>query len=212
MPTIVDIEFRRSRPERFIVHLDSGEVHVVSPETALKYGFALNRRFEESELYRILDEDEVRRAKDQALRYLENRPHSRHELMMKLRRKGYRQQAARQALAELEKVNLIDDRAYARLYIESELKRSPCSRTVLRHRLREKGIAPEVSEALLEEFFSALSEEELARQVAEKFLRTNRHLAPLKQKQRLIRLLQSRGFSWEVIETLLPRSPESPSP
>ncbi len=209
MPTIVQIELRRSRPERFVIHLDSGEAYLVSPETALRYGFTLDRHFEEDEFYRILAEDEIRRAKDQALRFLETRPHSRHELLLKLRRKGYRSQAAQQALAELAQVHLIDDREYARLYIESELKRRPCSRTILRLRLREKGIAPEVSEPLLDEAYASINEEHLARLVADKFLRTGRHLSPLKQKQRLIRLLQSRGFSWEVIERLIPPSTES---
>ncbi len=57
MPTIVNIRFKRRRPERFLVTWDSGEETLVSPEIALKYRFSVDKYFEEQQMAEILFED-----------------------------------------------------------------------------------------------------------------------------------------------------------
>ena len=122
MPQITHIEFRRRKPQRFIVQFDDDEVHTFSPETALKHGFVLEKEFSDEEFLEIIREDSIRRAKDQVLRYLEVRPHSRRELTLKLLRKSYRKETIDTALTDLEKVDLINDEKFSRQFIENELR------------------------------------------------------------------------------------------
>ncbi|MFQ5583897.1 MAG: hypothetical protein ACE5GL_05635, partial [Calditrichia bacterium] len=132
------MEFKRRRPERFIVYLEEDEVYTVSPETALKHGFAPGKEFGDEEFFEILKEDSVRRAKDQALRYLEIRPHSRRELAIKLQRKGYSREAIEQSLEDLEKVELVNDEKFVRLFIQNELLLRPCGKNLLRKKIIQR--------------------------------------------------------------------------
>ncbi len=182
---------------------DSGEEMVFSPETVLRYGMAIGKEFTEEEMLQILQEDALRRAKDQALRYLENRFHSRRELFQKLRRKGYAPKIIEQALQELQAVDLINDAEFASLYIQNELKFRPCGKRLLRQKLYEKGIAPEIFEPLLKKAYSGDAETQIAEVVFEKFMRVNRRLSGNRLREKLIRHLQSKGFDWDVIQHVL---------
>lgn len=203
MPQITHIEFRRRKPERFIVHFDDDQAHTISPETALKHGFVLGKEFSEEEFFGILKEDSIRRAKDQALRYLEIRPHSRKELFVKLLRKAYPKEAIENALADLEKVDLINDETFCRQFIRNELTLHPGSKRLLRSKLIQRGVAAEIFQPVLDEFYEEHDEGEIARQIADKFLKANRNDKSDKRKEKLIRHLLNKGFDWEVIDGVL---------
>lgn len=193
------MEFKRRRPERFLIYTGEDEVYTISPETALKHGFAPGKEFGEEEFIQILNEDAVRRAKDQALRYLEIRPHSRRELAVKLLRKGYSKEATEQSLDDLEKVDLINDEKFVRLFIQNELLLRPCSKNLLRKKIIQRGVKPDLFEPILNEAYQEHREEEIALQTCEKFLKIHHHLPPQKLKKKLTRHLLGKGFSWDII-------------
>ncbi len=204
MPTIINMHMRRGRPERFIILLDDEQEVVLTPEIVLKYGVAPQREFSDEEFLMLLQEDGVRQAKDQALRYLANRPHSRRELIRKMRQKGYSAATIEQALDELEKIDLINDEQFTRLYILNELRLRPCGRLMLVRRLAEKGISREMYEPLLNQLLSAEAELEMARQLAAKFGKTHARDRGRKLQEKLVRYLQGKGFSWEQIREAMP--------
>ncbi len=203
MPEIIHIEFKRRRPERFIVHWDSGEEQIFSPETAAKYGFAPGESFSDEEYRQILREDGIRRAKDQALKYLAIRPHSRKELLLKILRKGYLPELIEPALNDLQKVDLINDEKFSRQFIHDELLLRPCGKNLLREKLLARGVPPAIFQPILEEFFQQQPQEEVARQIAEKFLARHRHVPLPKRREKLIRHLQGKGFDWEMVNRVL---------
>lgn len=200
MPQITHIEFRRRKPQRFIVHFDDDEVHTFSPETALKHGFAPEKEFSEEEFFKIIKEDSIRRAKDQALRYLEYRPHSKKELTLKLLRKSFRKEIIEIALSDLENVDLVNDEQFAHLFIRNELTLRPGSRKLMRSKLIQRGVAAEVFEPLLDEAYEDQDEGKIALRIANKFLKAQGSIKPEKRREKLIRHLQSKGFDWEVID------------
>lgn len=203
MPKITHIEFRRRKPERFIVHFDDDEVHTFSPETALKHGFALEKEFSEEEFFEIIKADSIRRAKDQALRYLEIRPHSKKELMIKLLRKSFPREIIETALSDLKKVDLVNDEIFTHQFIRNELNLRPGSKRLLRSKLIRKGITSEIFEPLLDKFYEQEDEEKIALQIAQKFLKTQGRLKADKRKEKLIRHLVNKGFDWEVIDWVI---------
>lgn len=200
MPQITHIEFRRRKPERFIVHFDDDQVHTFSPETALKHGFVLEKEFSEEELFEIMREDSIRQAKDQALRYLEIRPHSKKELFLKLQRKSYLREIIEIALSDLEEVDLVDDENFTRQFIRNELTLRPGSKKLIRSKLIQKGVPAESFEPILDELYEQQDEGEIALQIAQKFLKSQSRLRPEKRKERLVRHLLNKGFDWEVID------------
>jgi len=200
MPKITNIEFRRRKPERFIVYFDDDQVHTFSPETALKYRFSLDKDFGDEEFVEILEEDSIRRAKDQALRYLTLRSHSKKEVILKLMKKGYRENIINSALQHLENVGLIDDNKFAIQYIENEHILRPCGKNLMRKKLYQKGFRAENVEPLLKEFYRKYDERSIALETAKKFNRTHKYLSDNnKKKEKLTRHLLSRGFNWDIM-------------
>jgi regulatory protein len=208
MPTIFAMKMRRGRPERFIIELEDEVEVVLTPETVLKYGLALGREFSDDEFLEILQEDSIRQAKDQALRYLANRPHSRTELVRKMRQKGFRNRVIDQALDDLEKIDLINDEDFTRLYILNELRLRPCGKLLLSSRLAEKGIARDLYEPLLNKLFSIDKELEIANRLMKKFIKTHSRDQGRKLQEKLVRYLQSKGFTWEIIQLVMEREAE----
>jgi regulatory protein len=200
MPQITNIEFRRRKPQRFIVHFDDDEVHTFSPETALKHGFVLEKEFSDEEFVEIIKEDNIRRAKDQVLRYLEVRPHSRKELSLKLLRKSYRKEIIEIALSDLEKVDLIDDENFTRQFIQNELTLRPSSKKLLRSKLLQRGVAVEIFDPILDKAYDEHDEEQIALRIAGKFLKTQSGIKKERKKEKLMRHLVNKGFDWEVID------------
>lgn len=204
MPTIKQMKMRRGRPERFIITLEDDEELVMSPEIVLKFGLSPGNSFSDDEFLRILREDSIRQAKDQALRYLTVRPHSRRELCRKLREKGHRGEVIDRVLDQLENVELVNDEQFTRLFIQNELRLRPVGKLLLIQKLVQRGIPRELYEPLLKELFSEEEEMEIARSLAKKFLKSHSRDKGDKLKEKLVRYLQGKGFQWEQIKQVVP--------
>jgi regulatory protein len=203
MPAIIHMEFKKRRPERFLIYWDTGEETVFSPEIVLKYQFSIGKEFGEREYRKVVREDQIRRAKDQLLNYLTRRPHSRKELLQKALKKDFEAEAIEAAMDDLEKVQLISDESFTKMFIDNELRFRPCGRLLLREKLKQKGIDSEIYEAALDLAYKKTSADTFAERVAIKFLRRKLPDDTNKRKERLIRHLQSRGFSWDQINHVL---------
>jgi regulatory protein len=204
MLTITKMQMRRGRPERFIVTLDHDQEIILTPEIVLKYSLAPQQEYSDEAFLAILEEDALRQAKDQALRYLTRRSHSRLELLRKMRGKGFPTTTINQALDELEKVDLVNDEEFTRLFILNELRLRPVSRMLLIQKLIQRGISRGLYEPLLEELFSEEQELEMARELAEKFIKTHSQDKGQKLREKLLRFLQGKGFIWEQIRQAVP--------
>jgi regulatory protein len=198
------MKMRRGRPERFIVTLDDEQEIILTPEIVLKYSIAPQRKYTEQAFLEILKEDAIRQAKDQALRYLTRRPHSRLELLRKMREKRFRTAIINLALDELEKVDLVNDEDFTHLFILYELRLRPVSRMLLAQKLIQRGIPKDLYEPLLNEMFSEQKELEMARELAEKFIKTHSLDKGQKLREKLVRYLQGKGFNWDQIRQALP--------
>ncbi len=199
MPKIEKMHLRKGRPERFIVKLADEQEFILTPETVVKFSIAPDVEFSDQEFLNLLHQDSLRQAKDQAMRYLTIRPHSRRELVLKMRSKGYRYEVINQALDNLAEIDLIDDEQFARQFIQNELQLRPAGKALLAQKLATRGIHRETSEDLLNELLPEELEQEIAEQLTEKFLRSNKRWTGKKLREKLLRFLQSKGFNWEHI-------------
>jgi regulatory protein len=203
MPKIIDVQLRRGRNERFIIKLDDDEEFVMTPEVVLKFGLSPEKEFTEEEFTKILEEDSLRQAKDQAIRYLSIRQHSRFELLRKMREKGYRANIIQRALNDLEKIDLVNDEQFTRLYIQNELRLRPVGRILLSKKLAQRGISSEQYTPILQEYLPEEKEQDIAHQLTQKFFSKRTRETGQKLKEKLINHLQSKGFLWEHIERIL---------
>lgn len=99
-----------------------------------------------------------------------------------------------EVLARFEDVGLIDDAAFAEAWVESRHHSRGLARRALARELRTKG----VDSALIDEAVGQLDpeqEEETARQLVERKLRTTRGLDREKRIRRLAGMLARKGYS-----------------
>jgi regulatory protein len=147
--------------------------------------------------------DEVERAKAAMLRLLSVRMRSRWELRSRLAARRFSARALETALNDLERVGLVDDVKFARLFLESRVRRRPRSYSVLRSELRSRGISEEIAESAIAEQRLEVSEEELARLALGPRAARMSEMPPEQARARMGRFLASKGFSRSTIEELL---------
>jgi regulatory protein len=142
--------------------------------------------------------DKVRR---DAMRLLNRRPLGRGMLIERLIGRGYPRKDIDDVVEDLAWRGLVDDQAFARLVIRAELGRKPAGRRLLRHKLMQKKLAPELIDRLLDEELGERDPVSEARALAERRMATAamQRLDPRKRQQRLWNLLARRGFELETI-------------
>jgi regulatory protein len=140
------------------------------------------------------NEDPVARAKDICLRLLTVRPRTRVELHQALLRKEVSESVADEVLDRLDEVGLIDDAAFADVWVRSRHTYQGLGRRALAMELRRKGVADDVvAEAVAT--VDADAEEERARQLVRKRLRSLTGADETARIRKLVGMLARRGYS-----------------
>lgn len=145
-------------------------------------------------------DNKLRDAVGYGIKLLGVRAHGREELSSKLRKKGYESATADAAVARLESLGLVDDRAFAAGCVESLSKRRPEGKAKARMRLLRKEIPEELIEEALQEYDSAA----MCLAAAEKKMRSLTG-TPETTRKKLETFLRNRGFDWETIRETLKR-------
>jgi regulatory protein len=159
----------------------------------------------------------LEKCRESALRLLEQRMHSRAELDRKLRDRDYPQNVRTAILADLERVNLIDDRLFAETFMRQKFEsgRPVGARRVLQD-LARRGIDRELAQEVLDAYEEERGDEgeferaaDAARGKWASLMRSGRDYQ--KARASVARFLAGRGFGssviWRVIDDLEPPDP-----
>jgi regulatory protein len=150
-------------------------------------------------------------AKEAALRILARGPRTEREIEQRLRDRGYESGAVARALERLRRVSLVDDRAFVRSFLRTELFKAAQGRRLLVMKLRKRG----VPDAIVRELDSFLdedpdlggrslgSEEGRAQEGLRQLRRRYGRLEPEVYRRRMQQALARRGFDWDTIRDLL---------
>jgi regulatory protein len=118
---------------------------------------------------------------------------SRKELRQKLAKKDVPGDLAEQLLDRFTEVGLVDDEAFARSWVESRQRSRGLARRALAQELRRKGVDDETARSALDDLDPA-QEEEAARQLVRKKLRSLRGVDHTTATRRLAGLLARKGY------------------
>ncbi|MGW3659416.1 recombination regulator RecX [Streptomyces sp. NPDC005151] len=137
--------------------------------------------------------DPVEQARNICLRLLTGTPRTRKQLADALRKREIPDEAAEDVLSRFEDVGLIDDAAFADAWVESRHHGRGLARRALVRELRTKG----VDSAVIDEAVGQLDseqEEETARELVARKLRSTRGLDRDKRLRRLAGMLARKGY------------------
>jgi len=130
----------------------------------------------------------------QAVRFLGPRNRSANEIRQHLTAKGWPVEASHQAIERLEQEGYVDDRSFARQWIDYRSRTAPRSRMVIMQELKQKGITRETILSAV----ATMDEAALALDCARKKARQWRRYDGVQKEQRIAAFLQRKGFPFAV--------------
>ncbi len=154
-------------------------------------------------------------AKEAALKLLERGPRTEREIVDRLLGRGYAADAVERAVERLRRVALLDDRAFMRAFVRTELLRRPQGGRLLAGKLRRRGVPA----ALIEEMEQIIAadtdladralgtERERAERAATSLRRRYAGKSDEERRRKVHDALLRRGFSWDTIRDLMREEP-----
>ena len=133
---------------------------------------------------------------------LKVRPRSEHELLQRLRKKKFPELAIQQALSFLKAKHLVDDLEFAKIWIQSRIKK-PLGFRRLKQELRIKGVSADLIDQAIEENKNRYDEREMIKNLIDRRILRLKHIDPLKAKRRVYAALLRRGFSVDLVQEIL---------
>ena len=200
---ITDIQIQAKRKDRVSVFLNGEFAFGLHQDVLLKSGIAKGDLLTEREIEEICDLEERRSAKEKAMRLLAHRARSRKELNDRLFRAGFSENHIEWTLGELDRLNLINDAEFAKMFARDRMLSKPMGEFLLRQELRHKGILDPDIELAIQEAYKEQSESQYARKLAVKQKKKQMKLNPEKAQQRVADFLQRRGFHWDITKDIM---------
>ncbi len=202
--TITALRAQVKDADRVNVFIDGDFALGVSLSTITKAGLYVGKALNAEEYTRLERLESADKAFQAALRFLEARPRSATEVRERLTRKEYAPEAIDTALARLAQLELIDDAAFARMWVEHRQTIRPRGISALRDELRRKGIAAELAAHVLSDDELTGDEPERALALARAALRKHANAADRPTfMRRMGGYLQRRGFSFDIIRPIV---------
>ncbi len=191
-------------PQRVNVFVDGEFAIGVGLTTITKTGLHVGKQLSDEEFAKLEQIESGDKAYLAALRFLEARPRSIAEVRARLGRKDYAPEAIDAAIMRLAELELLDDAAFARYWVENRQANRPRGTGALRDELRRKGIDADVTAEVLNDDTltgdEAASAWGLARGALRKYAGSRDRNA---FTRRMGSYLQRRGYTFEIIRPIV---------
>ena len=231
MPQITDIQPGKKDPKRVNVFLDGEFAFAVSLEAKIVNKLQINQELSDEKIAKLIQQDQLERLTNQALRFLSFRPRSEKEvrnyLIQKLKlsdqggeEKQNFEKSIRLVIEKLKHLGQINDEDFAKWWVEQRNRFRPKGSRVIKLELLQKGIDRETIEKVtpLRPFDSAqgyagqVNELDLATTAALKKISSYQKLEQREFKIKMGQFLARKGFDWvtikKVVDTFLEKRVE----
>lgn len=200
---VSDIKQQKRRTNRVSIYVEGKYSFSLDSNTFLRSGIHIGDEIDERDIDNLLRKDEFARARDYGYLLLSYRDRSEYELKRRLLEKDFQRDVVKEVVEFFREQNLLDDRHFARKWIESTMSSRPMGSMRVKHELRKKMIGDEIIDAAIGELIDRDRETELAQGLAARRMETLRSYPVEVARGRLLRFLKSRGFNFDVIEGLM---------
>lgn len=140
---------------------------------------------------------ETAKAMNLALGYLSRRAKTIFEMNAYLKKKEFETRVITQVINLLIAEKYLDDRAFAKQFIENRIQYKPKSKFALAYELKHKGVDSALSEKLLYSY----DDQELAFKAVGPKIKAWKHLDKETRQKKLMNYLNYRGFNYEICKT-----------
>lgn len=200
-PTITALTVQKRNPQRVNVYLDGEFAFGLARIVAAWLEIGQELSAEKIQALQAKDESEV--ALQRAVSFLSYRPRTTLEVRRNLEKHHVSGEVIEQTIERLEKNGLVDDREFARLWIDNRAEFRPRGRRALEVELRSRGIPDNIIADVLSD--SLGDEEALAYEAAQKYTRKLAGLEKADFRRKLGGFLARRGFDYETTSQVVDR-------
>ncbi len=145
-------------------------------------------------------DDVLKRAKLRAMHLLNTMGRTEYQLRQKLVHDLYPEDVIEQAIAYVKSFGYINDKEYARSYIDS--RKDKKSRKELYMQLSQKGVDKELLEEVFDEYYDSVDSQTAIRKLLDKKKYDPEQSSP-KDTQKILGYLMRKGFSYEDIRQVI---------
>ncbi len=195
MATITALEIQKKDNTRCSVYVDGTFYCGLKMEVAIKHRLKVGMEIDENFLNSIQFDSECTTALDRALTHLSATLKTTKQMVDFLSSKGYTQGIIDYVLEKLLSYGYLDDRAYAKAYVNSVNGKG---KAYLSQQLKLKGVPSDVVEEVLQDIEE---DEDEVLLIAKKYLKNK----PLDRQNvnKCFKYLLSKGFSFDIIKSAL---------
>jgi regulatory protein len=200
MSKVTAISVGKGRKKRVKVFLDDRTAFSLETEVVIEEGLQAGRELSASQIEALARSDRFHRCLNAAIHYLGYRPRSEFEVRERLRRRGF-DDSIELVIAKLKERGLVNDMDFARFWKENRDSFSPRSQWLTRLELRQKGIADDI----INQVVDAIDNDDSAYRAALGKARSLPRSDCQSFRHRLEEYLKRRGFSYGLINHTIER-------
>lgn len=200
---ITKIEIQKKDKHRYNIFIDGVFAFGLYEDSVLKYGLRTGDELNEEKIKEMREFDEFGYGKKTAYSFLAYKPRSKKDLVKKLKQKKLSDKIIEDIIELLEKQKYLDDKIYAKNYLEDKLNSKPIGKRLAKLKLFEKGIDKELIETTINENYSEDKEFELAQKLMKKYEKKVKFKDMADKKNKCYRYLISKGFDYEIAGRVL---------
>jgi regulatory protein len=189
------------RKKQVSIFIDGSFSFSISEEVAATSGLKVGQHLSAEQIDKLKKADLSHNCFGAALNYLGYRPRSEAEIRQRLHRRGFNDEVVDKVVIGLKERRLIDDVAFAQYWRDNRLSFRPRSRRLIKLELRQKGVAAETANEVVE----GLDDESAAYEVGLKKARVLSGLDYREFHRYLSDHLRRRGFDYEIIRSAVAR-------
>jgi len=198
---ITALRVGRGGRKRVNVFLDGKFAFSLEAEVAVKGGLQVEQELSANQIEALARSDHFHRCLNAAAHYLSYRPRSEFELRERLHQRGFEGDSVEAVLAKLKEQGLVDDTAFAQFWKDNRESFSPRSQWLTKLELRQKGVASDIIDRVVDDIDNDDSAYRAALSKARSL-----PLADYESfRRRLGEYLKRRGFGYGVINHTLER-------
>lgn len=200
VPQITKISPQKKRG-RYNIFINQRFAFGVSEDLLVAFGLHKGMEIPLELQDKLRREEQIQKAYQQALNFLAYRQRSAQEIRNYLIEKGYDSEIEL-AIDKLRHVNLIDDQAFADAYVKTSIVSGKKGPQRIEHELLQKGVALNLIQQSLDQFFTEEDQIDIGLKLAEKKWTTFNNLSNREARQKVNQYLMQRGFSQAIIRQI----------
>ncbi|HHW56610.1 MAG TPA: regulatory protein RecX [Clostridia bacterium] len=191
---ITNIEKQKKNKEKYNVYIDGEYAFSCSLEDLSYLGIEEGKEISSKQYNYYVNYISIREATNYTFNLLSRKMLTEKELLIKLKQRGVSEEAAKNVLEKMKNYNYINDKLYAKLFVEQKMTQL-YSRQRIYYELLKKGIDKEIIHETIENLYPEDKEVEIIKKLIDKKL----NVLP----QKLKKYLYNSGFQIENINTVL---------